>query len=103
VILTAGDDVVVTKSGKQTYGFDRLSSSLDGGLRPNNARQMVRQLGLHLVSKRRDHAALYVPDEGPYAGRGPRRTYGERLDDRPLPAEHVQVTSMAFFKTPGMD
>ena len=30
VILTAGDHVVVTKSGKQTYGLDRFFSSLYG-------------------------------------------------------------------------
>ena len=28
VILMGGDDVVVTKSGKQTYGLDRVFSSL---------------------------------------------------------------------------
>lgn len=55
---------------------------------------MVRQLGLHLVSKRRDKAARYVPDEGPDAGRGPRRKSGKQLDDRHLPGEPVQVTSI---------
>ena len=188
VILTAGDHVVVTKSGKQTYGLDRFFSSLygktvpglcflslslisfkrrtsypalieqvdkapvaqkqpkqksvgqrgrpkgsknrnrrdvelspslrfiqvhlarllqhigehlkvvyflfDGELGHNNAMQMVRQLGLHLVSKLRYNAALYVPYEGPYSGRGPRRKYGKKLDYRHLPGEHVQVTSI---------
>jgi hypothetical protein len=54
---------------------------------------MVRPLGRHLVSKRRSNAALYVPDAGPYAGRGPGRKSGKNLDDRHLPAEPGQVTS----------
>jgi hypothetical protein len=29
---------------------------------------MVRQLGLHLISKLRHDAALYFPYEGPYSG-----------------------------------
>jgi putative transposase len=33
----------------------------DGELGHNDAVQMVRQLGLHLVSKLRDNSALYFP------------------------------------------
>jgi putative transposase len=66
----------------------------DGELGHNDAMQMVRQLGLHVVSKLRYNAALYLPYEGPYAGRGPRRKYGKKLDDRNLPAKHVQATSI---------
>jgi DDE superfamily endonuclease len=66
----------------------------DGELGHNNAMQMVRPLGLHLVSKLRYNAALYVPYAGSYSGRGPRRKYGKKLDYRYLPAEHVQVTSI---------
>ena len=40
---------------------------------------MARRLGLQLISKLRSDSALYYPYEGPYAGRGPRRKYGERL------------------------
>jgi putative transposase len=66
----------------------------DGEFGHNDALHMVRQLGLHLVSKLRDHAALYFPYEGPYAGRGPRRKYGKKLDDCNLPAKHLQTTSI---------
>ena len=48
----------------------------DGELGHNDAMQMVRQVGLHLVSKLRHNSALYFPYDGPYAGRGPRRKYG---------------------------
>lgn len=64
----------------------------DGELGHNDAMQMVRHLGLHLVSKLRYNAALYFPYEGPYSGRGPRRKYGKKLDYRTLPAEHLQAT-----------
>ena len=54
----------------------------DGELGHNDALQMVRQVGLHLVSKLRYNAALYFPYVGPYAGRGPHRKYGKKLDYR---------------------
>jgi putative transposase len=66
----------------------------DGELGHNDAVQMVRQLGLHLVSKLRYNSALYFPYAGPYAGRGPRRKYGKRLDYRNLPGKHLQATSI---------
>ena len=59
-----------------------VSFLFDGEFGHNDALRMVRQLGLHLVSKLRDNAALYFPYEGPYAGRGPRRKYGKKLDYR---------------------
>jgi len=52
----------------------------DGELGHNDAMQMVRQVGLHLVSKLRYNSALYLPYAGPYAGRGPHRKYGQRLN-----------------------
>jgi len=55
----------------------------DGELGHNDALQMVRQVGLHLVSKLRYNSALYFPYVGPYAGRGPRRKYGKKLDYNP--------------------
>ena len=66
----------------------------DGALGHNDAMQMVRQVGLHLVSKRRDHSALYFPYAGPYAGRGPRRQYGKKLDYRNIPSAYLQTTSI---------
>jgi putative transposase len=51
----------------------------DGELGHNDARQMVRQGGLHLLAKLRDNSALYLPYDGPSCGRGPRRTYGQKV------------------------
>jgi putative transposase len=65
----------------------------DGEFGHNDALHMVRQLGLHLVSKLRYNAALYFPYEGPYAGRGPRRKYGKKLNYHNLPAKHLPATS----------
>src|SRR3989440_3094039 len=66
----------------------------DGELGHNDAMQMVRQVGLHLVSKLRYNSALYFPYAGPYAGRGPRRKYGKKLDYRNMPAAYLQATSI---------
>jgi putative transposase len=66
----------------------------DGELGHNDAMQMVRQVGLHLVSKLRHNSALYFPYAGPYAGRGPHRKYGKKLDYRHVPSAYLQATSI---------
>ena len=66
----------------------------DGELGHNDALQMVRQVGLHLVSKLRYNSALYFPYVGPYAGRGPHRKYGKKLDYRNIPSAYLQATSI---------
>jgi putative transposase len=58
---------------------------LDGQFGNHNALEMTRQCGLHLISKLRGDAALYLPYTGSYAGRGPHRKYGARLDYAHLP------------------
>jgi len=60
---------------------------LDGAFGHNNALQMVRRCGLHLISKLRADAALYRPYDGPQKKRGARRKYGQRLDFDQLPLE----------------
>ena len=66
----------------------------DGELGHNDALQMVQQVGLHLISKLRYNSALYVPYDGPYSGRGPRRKYGRRLEYQNMPSEHLKSTSI---------
>jgi hypothetical protein len=66
----------------------------DGHFGNSPALQMAQQCGLHLISKLRADAALYVPYDGPYQSRGPRRKYGAKLDYEHLPAEYVQQTSV---------
>ncbi|MBI3934984.1 MAG: transposase [Acidobacteria bacterium] len=67
---------------------------LDGAFGNNAAVQMVRQCGLHLISKLRHDAALYFPYAGPYGGRGPHKKYGAKLDYAHLPQEHLQETTI---------
>jgi putative transposase len=67
---------------------------LDGHFGNNNALQMVLACDLHLISKLRADSALYLPYDGPYAGRGPRRIYGEKLDVRAIPERYLQQTSV---------
>jgi hypothetical protein len=66
----------------------------DGAFGHNDALQMVKQLGLHLISKLRHDAALYFPYDGPYAGHGPRKKYGKKLDYRHLPDTALHVSSV---------
>ena len=66
----------------------------DGELGHNDALQMTRQVGLHLISKLRYNSALYFPYDGPYCGRGPRRKYGQKVDYQHIPSIYLQATSI---------
>ena len=67
---------------------------LDGHCGHANALHMTRQANLHLISKLRCDAALYVPYTGPYAGRGPRRQYGHKIDYDNLPGQYLKETTV---------
>src|SRR5882724_9640906 len=67
---------------------------LDGHFGNHNALQMARQQNLHLISKLRYDAALYFPYTGPYAGRGPHRKYGDKVDYDDLPMPYLKETTV---------
>jgi putative transposase len=68
---------------------------LDGHFGKNNALHMARRSHLPLISKLRGDAALYFPYAGPYAGRGPRRTYGRKVDYTKMPEKYLTATTVA--------
>lgn len=65
----------------------------DGAFGNNDAVQMVRQVGLHLISKLRHDSALYLPYNGPYSGRGPRKKYGDKLNYQDISDEYLKESS----------
>ncbi len=67
---------------------------LDGHFGNNNALQMVRQCGLHLISKLRHDAALHFVYQGTYAGKGPHKKYGDKLNYDQLPAQYLVETQV---------
>ena len=67
---------------------------LDGHFGNHNALYMARQCHLHLIAKLRCDAALYFPSTGPYAGRGPHRTYGRKVDDDNIPVQYLKETTV---------
>jgi len=67
---------------------------LDGHFGNHNALQMAQQSNLHLISKLRCDAALSLPYVGPYAGRGPRRKYGDKVDYDNLPEQYCKETTV---------
>jgi hypothetical protein len=67
---------------------------LDGHFGNHNALHMARQSNLHLISKLRCDAALYFPYTGPYAGRGPHRKYGHKIDYANLPGQYLKETTV---------
>jgi DDE superfamily endonuclease len=73
---------------------------LDGHFGNHNALKMARQNNLHLISKLRYDAALYFPYTGPYAGRGPHRKYGRKVDYDDLPVPYLKETTVeGYMKT----
>jgi hypothetical protein len=58
---------------------------LDGHFGNAGALQMALSCKLHLISKLRSDSALYLPYDGPYAGRGPKRIYGDKLNPKAIP------------------
>jgi putative transposase len=66
---------------------------LDGHFGNHPTLHMVRQVGLHLISKLRCDSALYLPYAGPYQGHGPHRKYGDKLDCRHLPDTCLKETT----------
>jgi len=68
--------------------------TLDGHFGNSPTLQMVRECELHLISKLRSDAALYFAYDGPYQGRGPRRTYGAKLNVDAIPAQYLRQTSV---------
>jgi putative transposase len=66
----------------------------DGAFGNNDALQMVRQCDLHLISKLRFDAALYLPYAGEYCGRGRRRKYGNKLNYKQLPEQFLKSSNI---------
>jgi DDE superfamily endonuclease len=67
---------------------------LEGHFGNHNALHMARQCALHLISKLRCDAALYLPYTGPYAGRGPHRKYGRKIAYNTLPVQYLKETTV---------
>jgi putative transposase len=75
-----------------TPSIPLTSLRLDGHFGHHNAWHMAPQCRVQRISKWRADAAWYGPYEGSYAGRGPRRTYGSKRDDRHIPARYLNAT-----------
>lgn len=69
--------------------------ALDGHFGNNNALQMARQCGLHLISKLRRDAALYFQYDGPQHKWGARRKYGAKINYQHIPARYLQASDTA--------
>lgn len=67
---------------------------LDGHFGTNAALQMALRCHLQLISKLRSDSALFLPYDGPYAGHGPHRIYGDKLNPRAIPERFVRQTTV---------
>jgi len=68
---------------------------LDGFFGTFPATSMVLGCGLHLISKLRHNAALYLPYSGPKPARGATARYGEKVNYAHLPPEALCQTTTA--------
>lgn len=62
---------------------------MDGHFGNNNALQMVRNRGLHLVSKLRHDAALHFQYDGEQKPTGANKRYGDKIDYQNIPSRHL--------------
>jgi hypothetical protein len=63
---------------------------LDGHFGNYPSAWMVRQTGLHFISKLRWDAALYEPFNGKYRGRGAHPKYGDKIDVHKMKKKHLK-------------
>jgi putative transposase len=66
---------------------------LDGAFGHNDALQMIKLGGLHLISKLKKNSKLYFPYEGAYSGRGAPRKYGERINYKNIPIKFLKKST----------
>ena len=66
---------------------------MDGHFGNNNALQMVRKTGLHLISKLRYDSALYFLYAGKQKPNGPKKRYGNKLNYRNIPVKYLVSSS----------
>jgi putative transposase len=75
---------------KLLMGFVSLTYLVvDGHFGNNNAVQMARQTGLHIISKLRCDSALYIPYKRPESNKRSRRKYGDKIDYGNIPDEYL--------------
>ena len=74
--------------------FSVTSLVLDGHFGNHNALHRARQCALHLIAKLRGDAALSFSSTGPYAGRGPHRKDGCKVDDDNIPVQYLTETTV---------
>jgi len=67
---------------------------LDGHFGNYPSAFMVRNAGLHLISKMRSDVALYPPFEGEYSGSGRPAKYGKKLDVRKMDEKYLKATTV---------
>jgi len=66
---------------------------LDGHFGNNNALQMTRQCGLHLISKLRNDSALYFSYDGIRNEKGAPRKYGDKIGYRNIPTQYLKEST----------
>lgn len=68
--------------------------ALDGHFGNYPSAFMVRQTGLHLISKMRSDAALYLPFTGEHKKRGPKPKYGAKIDVHAMDDKYLKETTI---------
>jgi putative transposase len=83
------------KSLQETIGnyLSLVYVVMDGHFGNYPSAYMVRETGLHLISKMRSDAALYFPLSGEHQKRGPKPKQGDKIDVRALLDEYLKETT----------
>ena len=92
--LTRIQSLILTLLGRIGGVLPLTYLVLDGHFGTAAALQMACACKLHLISKLRADSALYLPYDGPYAGHGPKRIYGDKLQPRCIPERYLCQTNI---------
>jgi len=65
----------------------------DGAFGHNDALEMVKIAGLHLISKLKKNSKLYFPYEGAYSGRGAPKKYGNKINYKYIPTKFLKKST----------
>jgi len=89
--------IFIQSAIKSVLGLVKANVSIayfvfDGEFGYNGALQMVRQTGLHLISKLQKNSALYYEYDGEQKAKGARRKYGDKIDYTNIDDKYLKDT-----------
>jgi len=85
-------DAIKEIIGRIDKHIDVIYFVFDGAFGNNNAVVMIKQCGLHIISKLQKNSTLYFKNEEEYKGKGAPKKYGTAIDYKNIPEKYLKST-----------